>query len=412
MAQGPIKENDPDAFWAFLIFMIIVMVAISYFWEDIASVMVKVRYYEAIFPLVPESISIPVLKWIVETPVSEVTKADISGSGALLAKFWRWPVLLITATIGYRLFKKKLELSLKYARKHSTKSLRAQESELWPVIKPILDKNLGKVSLDDPIEGVRQRPRVWCEKNGVVLPYTREIIEELGNEKYQIVNDSEIFLSGRTTSLLEKQLGRQWTGFESLMRHEKSLFIAFCAHLANYESSKDEKLHLKIINELATNFCVAEKELDISKIYSPTAESMFDFFLLPHPEDEKNDELKKAKTILRMLDSSHAYVRTMLMTLLQLSRKNGKLPPAWFRWLKTTDRITWYCLCDLGLGEIDMPSCIESAGVRSHWLWERRTKTPIKEPMVMQAIPGIIKELETRIAESKNEEDLLSLDDN
>lgn len=409
MAQAPIKENDPDSFLAFIIFIFIVLAAIGYFWEDIASFMYKVRYYEAVFPLVPESIAMPVLKWMATTAPHEATKADISGSGALLSKFWRWPVLFVTLSIGYKLFKNKLDLSQRYSRRHSTKTLREQESALWPVIKPILNKNLSRVPLDHPIEGMRIRARTWCKTNKVILPYDREIIDNL-KEKYRIINESEIFLEDRATGLLVSQLGRPWAGFESLMRHEKSLFIAFSAHLANYKIGKDESLLLKILNELATNFCIAEEKNDINLIYSPTAESMFDLFLSPHQEDERNNELKKAKTILRMLDSSHAYIRTMLMSLIQLARKNGKLPSVWFRWLKTTDRITWYCLCDLGLTEVDMPSCVESAGARSHWLWERKTKSALKEPMIIQAIPGIIKELETRIAESENEQDLLSLE--
>jgi len=61
--------------------------------------------------------------------------------------------------------------------------------------------------------------------------------------------------------------------------------------------------------------------------------------------------------------------------MLEKARSNGVLPPNWFRWLKTVDRVTWYALNDLGL---DVAS-VEAAGIRAHWLAESMARNADRE---------------------------------
>ncbi|MDQ1090613.1 hypothetical protein QE400_000026 [Xanthomonas sacchari] len=92
----------------------------------------------------------------------------------------------------------------------------------------------------------------------------------------------------------------------------------------------------------------------------------------------------QSKVVLRVI-RAHGYKRTVLMAMLEAGRKGGVLPAAWFRWLKPVDRVTWYCLCDLGM----QPSCVESAGARAQYLTERATGAPVLTPMVDSAINGL-----------------------
>lgn len=413
--QPAAKDNDGDGFWLVLILIVLTSIIVNMFWEYFSYPIMRLRYYEAIFPLVPHSLSIPVLEWIGSTTPTDVTSKDISGSGELLSKFWRWPVLALVIFLGWRLYNYKTDMAIRYGKIYNKTTFAKQESEEWPVIKPLIRKNYFDIPLDDPIEGMRTVPRKWCINKQLLFPFDEKYATgDYG--AYVVIADDEVLLIDRVKQSLAGQLGRKWTGYENLLRHEKSLFIAFLSHLADIKNNNDEKLMMHIINELAEQFCKAESTQDMKLIYSPTAEQWAPFLLdttneipCPAPGAWNLEELSKAKTILNMVIAGHAYVRTVLMTLIQLARKNGKLPHNWFRWLKSTDRITWYCICDLGLEEDDMPSSIDAAGVRSHWLWERRTKTALIEPMINQVIPGLIRELEARLPESNDVEDMLKL---
>jgi len=431
---APGKETDPEFFWGLVLGCLLLMAVISYFWEYIARPLMMLRYYEASFlDLLPgtRTITTPVFEWLANTDTQDAKFSDIVGSGELMSTVLKWPFLIVTGLIGYRLGRKKYALKIRYAQRHTKATLAPQEGALWPIIKPVLGKHLENVPLTDPIEGMRQLPREWCYKNNLLLPYSDALLEDASVGEKHIIHDEEILLVDKAKAVLEKTLGRRWDGFDALLRHEKSLFVGFCSQIADLKTGpkNDISVSLMIFNELADQFCIAEKERNIQNIYSETAERIAYLFTdfgstgdiekdfakadsmksAFEKEDIQSLDMDKLKTVLRLVTASHAYVRTVLMTLILLARKNGKLPPSWFRWLKTTDRITWYSLNDLGLAEEDMPSSIDAAGIRSHWLWERRSRTALIDPHVEQAIPGLIQELETRCAESNDEEDLLAL---
>lgn len=402
MSQQAPNNNDVE--WLLGIIFIVVFILLYIFKEEVGLFFMKVRYWQAYF--IPDKFSHPIFDWIATTSPKDVAMSDIAGSGNLVGQFWRWPIMLILGGLGYRLYVKKASVRKKYAQRHTRDSLMKQEANEWNVIKPIVGMNLTNIALDHPIEGMRQIPREWAKRNKILFKYANHSQLLADNTKECVVSDDgvDIIVLDTLKSALKSQIGRRWEGFDKLKRHEKSLMIAFCAQIRGDTASAQF-----IINELALQFCVARDQKDMGLIYSASAEQIADAVLNTplkgDSEEAKFDRLALEK--IKQAGLSHAYVRPLLMTLILMARRNGKLPPNWFRWLKSTDRITWYSLCDLGLDEEDMPSSIDAAGVRSHWLWERRSRSALVELYIDQAIPGFISEINTRMENPNDDEDSL-----
>lgn len=85
----------------------------------------------------------------------------------------------------------------------------------------------------------------------------------------------------------------------------------------------------------------------------------------------------------------HAFVRTGLMTLLDLARSSGVVACDQFSWVKGADRVLWYCLSSVGR----KVSFAESAGCFAHWLIEVQIGRPLAHPEVSEAVEGLYKAL-------------------
>lgn len=79
--------------------------------------------------------------------------------------------------------------------------------------------------------------------------------------------------------------------------------------------------------------------------------------------------------------SQHAFAETFTRRLLLEARSLGKLGPSQFSYIKLLDRVLWYSLNDEGLAG----SSVEATGIKTHYLWELKTKRAHIFPMVEQA---------------------------
>ena len=83
--------------------------------------------------------------------------------------------------------------------------------------------------------------------------------------------------------------------------------------------------------------------------------------------------------------SSHGFVVTGLMTLLEEGRGGGVIPCVEFIWLKGEDRGLWYALQSVGR----KTAFSEAGGAYSHWLLEKMVGKPITQPEVTSAIEAL-----------------------
>lgn len=359
-------ENGDELLWIILFGCVLVIGIWLIGHEKISAFVMKVRAFESHLLFFDSYGQKSIRYWLEVRRPKDATLGELWRSGVLAGWSLRWAVfIIITGIFGWLIYRSPDRTS-KYAKKYSTRELAAQEVAEWPMIAPVLGQELHKVPINDPINGMRQLPRDYARRHGMLVRFSA-FPEGANIADYEDLGDRDWALDlPRSKQVFAGQLGRLWQGVGALRPYEQALFAACAAQINN-----DAKLAGAIINDLALSYLAARKNKKMALICSPKALPALDaLYELP---------------AIKLVVSRHAYVKTVLMSMLSAARQNGVLPAAWFRWLKTVDRTTWYALNDLGL---DVAS-IEAAGVRAHWLAETMAKTAIEEPMISPAIHGL-----------------------
>ena len=88
-----------------------------------------------------------------------------------------------------------------------------------------------------------------------------------------------------------------------------------------------------------------------------------------------------------MTGESHAYVGTLMASLLEIARIEGVLATAEFLWLKLVDRRLCYMLNSVGR----QATIVEVAGLFAHWRSEKR----LERPLVKEAVTALEKDITT-----------------
>ena len=96
---------------------------------------------------------------------------------------------------------------------------------------------------------------------------------------------------------------------------------------------------------------------------------------------QKHQDHKKVQAILKQ----HRFVLTMMASMLVAARQDGVLAAADFLWLKVVDRRLWFMLNTMGR-KTPFP---EVAGAFAHWQTELQFGSPIRIPMVEEAVNGL-----------------------
>lgn len=345
--------------------------------EAIARAVMIVRGWEThLVPFDPLAQSV-VRQWIAQTHPKDVPLGQLVLSGEILGRVLSYVSAGILAALGLFLIYRSPDFPGRFTNRYTMASLAKQESALWKTITPVLDADLLNVPLDDPVQGMRQTPRAYARRLSMVVAASS--LKELPQDA-EIINGREVLLLNRTRAVFRKQVGKRWQGIDSLQPHEKALFAAFAAQ-ANHAATAAQEL----IDELPQAYMRAVKKKNAKLITSPRVAKL----LAAHGSTPVVTE------VLR----KHKYVRSVLMAMLVAARVNGVLPPGWFRWLKTVDRITWYALNDLGTEN----ASAEAAGVRSHYNAERLLGSDMDEPEVEAAIDGLREYLHEVLDEAPEE---------
>lgn len=359
------NNTDNELLWVLGGVFLLVIAAWFVGHERISAFIMKVRMFESYFLIFDEEARDAIREWVSTTDPKDVTILELWQSGLVAGRSLRFFVgIAITALFAYLVYRSP-DRSGRYTKTYDMMSLATQESDEWKVIKPVLGQNLDKVSIDDPINGMRARPRDYGRKHGFIVRIST-LGDKATSANVEALDRKDALLLDRTRAIFGKQLGHMWQGVNELRIHERCLFAAFAAQINNNTSMSQQ-----IVDDLAESYLEARKTKDISKINS-------------HKAAEALKKYGNTKAVQKIV-GRHAYSRTVLISMLSKARENGVLPPNWFRWLKTVDRVTWYALTDLGL---DVAS-VEAAGIRAHWLAESMARAPIVNPMIENAVVGL-----------------------
>ena len=141
----------------------------------------------------------------------------------------------------------------------------------------------------------------------------------------------------------------------------KALFVIFVSRV-----SRDQEVSFKILHQLARSS--GGGRLDFSGIEELAAQHK------EHP-------------VVKWAAAHHAYVYTVLATILELARLEGVLATSEFVWLKPLDRRLWYVLNAVGRST----PVVEAAGVYAHWLAEKKLRRRLSTPVVAEAVDALDK---------------------
>lgn len=254
-----------------------------------------------------------------------------------------WPLLALPlAYFGYRVWKK--NPSVKLRRSMNMISLAESESRVWPWIKPVL----GKKIIDQPIDKGE-----WAMALHP-LEFAR---------KYSLLNGRALDRE-RAEKLFASQLGPLWEGPEKLRSSTRALFACFCA-----QACGNNKEAIAGLKTLALTMTSGKPDYSFVK-----------GLLDKHYNDPR----------VQAVVGKHAYVSTVISSMLLEARKFGVLPPNFFVWLRPLNRPLWYTLNGVGRST----PFSEAAGVHAHRLAEQVAGQAIELAYVETCVDALSRALE------------------
>lgn len=361
-------DNSLDFFWGIAL-LLVGGLALWYFGRIyIVSAIYFVRYYEILlvdyilrgWAAIADTIGLPIpetgslvaaLNTInsgasVNTPFNEV--AEVSN---IVGWYLAFPIALILVILAFVAYNS--NVGGKFKRIHSMKTLKASEAKLWSSITPVKKLDLINEDIDKGPWAMALTPMMFAKSKKL-------LIEDRSKPEVTVTVNR-----GMASKEFAMQLGPYFTKFEALPPHTQALFAIFAAR-----ACRDRKASEKMLEQIARS--AETGQMNYSGARALAAK-----------------HINKKEVVFAL--SRHAYVMTVMATMLELARTDGVLASAEFLWLKPVDRRLWYMLNSVGR----QTPFSEVSGPFAHWLVEKKLGRPMRVPMVDEAV----KALEVAIAD-------------
>jgi intracellular multiplication protein IcmP len=284
-----------------------------------------------------------------------LTVADVMMLGQGVGSVLRYPfafILLVLAFVVYlgnstRIFR----------RTYAMNDLVKYEKENWPQISSVADLNLLKTDIDTGPWAMAIQPMQFCKRNKLleeILPQRREGMARKEWDKIEV-----ILKRGEANRLFTLQLGQLWRGTKNLPPHTRGLFAVFAARI-----NADTKEAVKLLAQFGASS--TSKTIDMRGV---------------------DELLKKHENtpLVQKVVQAHAYVHTVMASMLMGAREDGVQASADFLWLKPVDRRLWYTLNAVGR----QTAFVEIAGIFAHWVAEKEAGRKLLVPMVDEATKAL-----------------------
>jgi len=271
-----------------------------------------------------------------------------------IGSYIRYPVILVIIVLSIFLYRS--DLTSKYKRTHSMQSLRNQEQNNWPAISPVVNEDLVSIDINEGPWAMALSPMEFARKNNLLKK------NDLLLDKSNYIPGQEMTASirrGDAKMVFNLQLGTSFTGFDRQPIHVQGLAAVFMARI-----NRDKDAASEILTSL-------DKSYQAGQLKAPTAISVLKKYI--------NTE------IVQEVFTKHAYLLTVLASLLQAARDDGVVPSSEFLWLKVVDRRLWYMLNCVGR----QTPFSEVGGPFAHWRAEQEMGRSCRAPMIDEAIKAL-----------------------
>jgi len=260
-----------------------------------------------------------------------------------------------------------------YRRTYNMREFAKLESVNWPQITPVINLDLIKTDIDTGPWAMAMTPLQFCKKNKLleeVRPARREGMNRKDWDRIEV-----ILKRGEANKLFALQLGPLWRGPANLPPYAKALFAVFAARI-----NADSQAAATLLIQLSASSL--NKELNTAGV------------------DELIKKHENTKLVQRIMQT-HAYVSTVMASMLETSREDGVQASADFLWLKPRDRKLWYTLNTVGR----QTPFIEVGGIFAHWVAEKVAGRKLLVPMVEEATNAVESALKEVVYKPDEEED-------
>lgn len=362
--QNNQNDNSLDFIW--MIVLIVAAIGLSWYFGKnyITAFIYQVRFYEIaaitfvvnlwnqfthLVPFLPAIDLSKLNSWaaLIQQKAVGTSFQALQDMSYDVGSYLRYPTIIVLAALAFFVYSK--NVTMKFKTVFNMKRLREQENKNWPQITPILKHNLIKEDIDKGPWAMSMTPMQFCKRFDLI----QEEVDDDGKKKAILKNNA----AGNYFVL---QLGSLWQSAKSLPIHARALFAIFAAC-----ANQDRKAADVLLDQIA---------------YSAADNGKLNFA----GTDELLAKYIDSKVVTRAVQK-HAYVLTVMASMLELARTNGVLASAEFLWLKPIDRRLWYVLNSVGR-QTAVP---EVAGPFAHWLAEKKLSRALQVPMIDEAVRSL-----------------------
>jgi intracellular multiplication protein IcmP len=269
-----------------------------------------------------------------------------------VGEYSRYPIILILSILGVWLYQS--DITLKFRRAHNMKSLVQQEQLNWPAIMPVIGKDLVAMDINVGPWAMAMTPIEFSRKYNLLKK------EDALLDKSQPGQEMTAGVRrGDAKRVFTLQLGPYWDGFERCPPHARVLAAACMARM---NRDRDSAKHILETMDKGS----ATGKMDYS---------------VANATIQKHQNAANVQEVL----AGHAYLMTVMASLLKASRDDGVFASCDFLWLKTIDRRLWYMLNCVGR----QTPYAEVAGPFAHWKAEQVMGRRLLVPMIDEAIRAL-----------------------
>lgn len=275
---------------------------------------------------------------------------DVSQIASIVGLYLRYPVMLVILLFAVLVYFGSSTRVFKniYTMRH----LADVEKVNWPQITPVLHLDLVKADIDKGPWAMAMTPMQFCKRHNLIEERPRPLVEGMTRKER---NQLEAFLKrGAASKVFVVQLGPVFHDVHQLPIHVRALFAAFAARI-----NSDSKAALDLFAKMGAS---SAGKLDFSGV---------DALLNKYVNTKLVQEIVQA----------HAYVLTVMASMLEGARVDGVQASADFLWLKPVDRRLWYMLNTVGR----QTPFVEVAGPFAHWVAEKENGRRLLVPFVEEA---------------------------
>lgn len=338
-----------------------------FFHNQIAGFVLKLKIYEAYLVAGFASSAQGLVLRLQALSPAHLQASDLVNISMAVGHYLRYPVMAIMLIFALLIYNGRA--TLRFKKHYSMNTLVEAEKANWVQVTPVVRLDLVQTDIDTgpwamaltPMQFAKQHRLIRLEQ---VMP-TVATATTAASTHHLLVN----LQREPARRAFVTQLGAYWQGVEYLPAPTRALFAVFAARAAR-DREAATRLLLQISDSAAGNQtevgAAFAKRLNFTGV------------------DELLKKHKHHPGVIQVT-RHHAYILTVMASMLQLARQDGVLASAEFLWLKPADRALWFMLNSVGR-QAAFP---EAAGPFAHWIAEQAIGYRLLVPMVDAAINAL-----------------------